>query len=189
MKEKRASGSMIVNRPASTRAPARAGALTERELFITHGLQGMRSLPIYIKGWREQGCLSATVALAKPTSHRQRRGANDTPCYICSQIAPARLSAGQIYLVPLIQHGYKQCRDNRDSQSLPNLQSAGKANPAGEQGKNNTMDKLIPWRWHQIHGNRLRAQYKQAEDDSHHQQHGRDAQVMRLCLLQKQNEY
>lgn len=188
MKEKRASGSMIVNHPASTRAPARAGALTRR-LFISYGLQGRRSLPIYIKGWREQACLSATVALTKPTSHRQRRGANDTPCYICSQITPARLSAGQIYLVPLIQHGYKQCRDDGDSQSLPNLQSAGKANPAGEQGKNNTMDKLIPWRWYQIHGNWLRAQYKQAEDDPHHQQYGRDAQVMRLYFLQKQNEY
>lgn len=190
MKEKRVSGSMrVINHPGSTRAPARACALTGSGLFIAHGLQGRRSLSIHIEGRGEQGCLSAIVALAKPTSHRRQYCANDAPHYIRSQIPPARLPAGQIYLVPLIQHGYKQCHDDRDSQPLPNLQSAGKANPAGEQGEKNAVDKLIPWRWYQIHSKRLCAQHEQAEDDPHHQQHGRDAQVMSLYPLQKQNEY
>lgn len=187
MKEKRAPDSMIVN-PDSTRTTSiKAGALTGKWPFVTHDLQSRHSLPIYTEGRRKQGDLSAIVALAEPASRRQQYGANDTPCYICGQITPARLSAGQIYLVPLIQHGYKHCHDDRDSQSLSNLQSAGKANPAGEQGKKNAMSQLIPWRWYQIHSNRLRPQYEQAEDDPQRQQHGRDAQVMRLCPLQ--NEY
>ena len=96
MKEERASGSMVAD-PTSTRAPTKAGALTGKGLFITHGLLG--------------------------------------------RFFPSPLHTA-----------------------------------AGKRGKNTAMNQFIPWRWYQIHNNRLQSQYGQAEDDPQRQQRSPDAQ-------------
>ena len=111
--------------------------------------------------------------------HRQQCRAYHAANHIRQQVIPASMPSGQIHLMPLIQHAYKQRSGNRNGQHAPAMQPAGQPNPAGKQGKNNAMNQFVPWYGNQIHSNRLCSQKKQVEYDSQHQQHGCDAQVAR----------
>lgn len=169
---------------------------TARTLFMgrSHVLTGNSSASVFPsspeKEKREEHCSTAIVEPAIPyASYRQQCRTNDTAYHIRGQIIPPRVTAGQVYLMPLIKHTDQQCTGNRNRQPGPPMQPTRQARSPSQQGKDSSVKQFIPWRGHQIYSKRLWPQHKQAEDNTQHQQQSRDAEVTRYRPLHKQNEY
>ncbi|SOD40098.1 hypothetical protein SAMN06298226_0342 [Nitrosovibrio sp. Nv4] len=112
------------------------------------------------------------VLTAPYTPYGKQRSTSEAARYVCREIQPSCMPAGQIHLMPFIKHTDQQRPQKRDDQSAPSRQAASNANCPGEQRKNSTVSQFIPWRRNQVHGDRLRPSNKQADDDPERQQHG-----------------
>ena len=82
------------------------------------------------------------------------------------------MTARQEHLMPLIQRADERRSGHREQQHAPAALAADEAKGAGKHREYSDVRELIPRRWNQIHGKRLRAEHEQPEQNARRQQRG-----------------
>ena len=109
---------------------------------------------------RAIGAIGKAGLVPAPPLCLEQDNTDKTACHISGKIIPPGLAAGQIYLMPFIKHTDQRCSEKCNAQSSPSTEVTCCTYSPGEQGKNNSVDKLIPRAGYQVYGNRMHSTRK-----------------------------